>query len=165
MLPYQNVLMIISITLLGLMAGLLYGYSCSVNPGLAKLTDAEYIKAMQSINEAIQNPVFFVSFIGSMLVLPFTTWQVYDPEFKTCYNYMLLATLVYVVGVFGITLLGNVPLNNRLANYHLDANNESDIRNVRIIFEDAWSNFHLARTVSAVVAFVLSILSLYHYRT
>jgi uncharacterized membrane protein len=57
----------------GLVAGLLYSYSTSVNPGLKALPDNEYIRAMQSINTAIQNPVFFIAFMGLLLLFPFTT--------------------------------------------------------------------------------------------
>lgn len=50
-----------------LIAGLFYAYSCSVNPGLGNLPDKEYILTMQSINIAIINPVFMLSFIGTVI--------------------------------------------------------------------------------------------------
>ena len=51
----QNTLHFITILLCGLVAGLLYSYSCSVNSGLKTFADNEFIKAMQAINIAIQN--------------------------------------------------------------------------------------------------------------
>ena len=53
-----NIILTIAATTTALIAGLLYAYSCSVNIGLGRLADAEYISAMQSINKAIQNPLF-----------------------------------------------------------------------------------------------------------
>ncbi len=35
-------------------------------PGLAGVDDRGFIEAMQQINEAIQNPVFFLSFLGAL---------------------------------------------------------------------------------------------------
>ncbi|MBC8154239.1 MAG: DUF1772 domain-containing protein, partial [Bacteroidetes bacterium] len=61
-----------------LIAGLLYAYSCSVNPGLNRLSDASYLAAMQSINREIQNPVFFLSFLGALVLLPLSTWMLHS---------------------------------------------------------------------------------------
>ncbi len=68
----------VSTFLTGLIAGLFYSYSCSVNLGLSKLSDIEYLKAMKSINKEILNPWFFSSFIGSLIMIPFCTWLYYD---------------------------------------------------------------------------------------
>ena len=48
-----NIILTIAATTTALITGLLYAYSCSVNIGLGRLADAEYIAAMQSINKAI----------------------------------------------------------------------------------------------------------------
>ena len=55
----------------GLSTGLLYSYACSVLPGLAQTSDRTFIDAMQQINKAIQNPVFFASFFGALAL---TAW-------------------------------------------------------------------------------------------
>ena len=49
----------------GLLAGLFYGYACSIMPGLHASSDRTAVEAMQNINEAIHNPVFFASFLGA----------------------------------------------------------------------------------------------------
>ena len=49
----------------GLIAGVFYAYAVSVNLGLAAQPDADYVAAMQAINERIQNPLFFLSFFGA----------------------------------------------------------------------------------------------------
>lgn len=53
----------------GLVAGVFYAYAVSVNLGLAQQPDASYVAAMQTINERIQNPLFFVSFFGAVPAL------------------------------------------------------------------------------------------------
>lgn len=150
-------MLIITIILLGLVAGLLYGYACSVNPGLHKLSDKEYLSAMQSINIAIQNPVFFISFMGSMVALAITTFQLYGQQ---AFYYVLTAMILYVVGVFGVTMFANVPLNNRLASFNISNASQNDLKNIRAIFERPWNTFHIIRTIAAFAAFVVSIIAL-----
>ncbi len=58
-----NIILLITATLTGLSAGLFYAYACSVNSGLGRLPDREYLAAMQSINREILNPVFFAGFL------------------------------------------------------------------------------------------------------
>ena len=43
----------------GLTAGLLFIFSFAVNPGLAKLNEEEYYRAMKFINQVILSPMFF----------------------------------------------------------------------------------------------------------
>ena len=105
--------------MVGLIAGLLYGYDCSIIKGFRNLTDREYLGAFQSINRAILNPYFFLSFMGSLLVLPVVTWLSYKAATPNSFYLLLAATVVYVIGVFGVTMFGNVPLNNQLDQFDL----------------------------------------------
>jgi uncharacterized membrane protein len=76
----QNIFNFLSLFLGGLLAGLFFSYSYSVNPGLKSLADNEYVKAMQSINIAIQNPYFFISFMGLLFVFPVSTYLMYRQQ-------------------------------------------------------------------------------------
>jgi uncharacterized membrane protein len=49
----------------GLIAGVFYAYAVLVNLGLATQPDADFVAALQAINERIQNPLFFLSFFGA----------------------------------------------------------------------------------------------------
>lgn len=143
----------------GLIAGLLFAYSCSVNPALKALSDKEYVRAMQAINSAIQNPVFFLIFVGPLLLLPLSTFLLYRRH-DSSFWYMAIATCLYVVGVFGVTMLFNVPLNDRLAAIRMNALNDWDISTMRRLFEARWNLVHAIRTVAAIVAFGMTIFSL-----
>jgi hypothetical protein len=147
--------LLLAALLSGLVAGLLYGYACSVNLGLGKLDDIGYVSAMQSINVAIQNPVFFLAFMGLVLVLPYSTWLCYKQGDSPLWYIMLAATLLYWVGVFGITALGNVPLNEALAKFELHSASAEAIQAQRKKFEQPWNTFHLIRTLASIVSFVL----------
>lgn len=149
----------------GLIAGLFYAYSCSVNPGLTRLKDVEYLSAMQAINSAILNPVFFLTFMGTLLLLPISTWLQYKAGGNSnAYFLLLIASLVYIIGVFGVTVIGNVPLNELLAKADLKSMNLEELFTLRSKFEKPWLFYHQIRTVSVVVSFILTLIDLF-YRT
>ena len=154
--------MILTITVLfsGLIAGLLFSYSCSVNLGLHHLTDIDYIKTMQAINVEIQNIYFFIVFMGLLLLLPASTWLNYSLNNKVTFYLMLTATLFYFIGVFGVTALGNVPLNNQLAKIDLANTSEETLSTFRSHFEINWTKYHLIRTMASFVSFLLTILAI-----
>ena len=157
---FQNISLFLTILFSGLIAGLLFGYSCSVNMGLKALPDMEYVKAMQSINTAIQNPVFFICFLGLLLLFPLTTWVFYSRPPAGSFYIWLLASSIYFIGVFGVTILGNVPLNDQLNNFRISAASPVEISAMRLSFESAWNTFHLVRTVAAILSFGLAIYSI-----
>jgi uncharacterized membrane protein len=142
----------------GLIAGLLFAYSCSVNIGLQLLADAEYIRAMQSINKAIQNPVFLGCFLGLLLLFPVMAFQTYG--LGNSFYYGLSAMLIYFIGVFGITMFFNVPLNELLARFSTATATAVEISQLRQAFEVPWNRYHLIRTVAAILSFALAILAI-----
>lgn len=145
----------------GLSAGFFYAWSVSVIPGTRKISDLAYLQTMQSINRAILNPAFFLIFFGSLLLLVFSGIQL----FKTGLTFWLIsaALLTYLVGTFGVTAFGNVPLNNQL-----DVLNIHDLSAVKLSvfrqnYEVKWNRLHTIRTVFAVVSFLFSLLAVFSY--
>src|SRR4051812_19955952 len=114
----HQILYSVSILLTGLLAGLFFGYQCSVINGLGALGNKEYLLSFQSINKAIQNPVFFISFMGPVVVMPITCYINYKIGASELFPYLLTSTLIYLVAVFGITIICNVPLNNMLDGFN-----------------------------------------------
>ena len=151
----SQLVFIISTLSTGLIAGLMYVYSCSVNPGLGRLTDLEYLSAMQSINRAILNPLFFITFMGTLILLPVSTWLSYD---TSRFWYFLAATIVYAIGVFGVTIGGNVPLNEALDKFNIGGASQEQLALQRSLFEQKWNTFHAIRTVANVLSALLAIL-------
>ncbi|GAB2560531.1 anthrone oxygenase family protein [Spirosoma areae] len=153
----QNIILTSAATTTALMAGLFYAYSCSVNPGLHRLPDAAYLAAMQSINRAILNPVFFIGFLGTALLLPLSVWVHYGQPVSVRFWLLLGATVVYVGGVLGVTMLGNVPLNEALDAFDLQTASVAGITTQRTAFEVPWNKLNTVRTVASVVALILVI--------
>jgi uncharacterized membrane protein len=142
-----------------LITGLFYAYSCSVNPGLAKLNDAEYIAAMQSINRAIQNPLFFFSFFGTAVLLPLNAYMQYRHGVSVKFWLLLSAALFYMIGTIGITIAGNIPLNEMLDKFDLNNADDAAVKNMRLHFIEKWNRFHTIRAIAAAVSMVCVLLS------
>ena len=153
-----NIILMITATATGLIAGLFYAYTCSVNIGLGRLPDKEYLAAMQSINSAILNPLFFVSFLGTLLLLPLSAWLNYEQPLSPRFLFLLIAAIIYAVGVFGVTIFGNVPLNDALANFNLEHASVKSIYEQRIRFEQPWLLLHQVRTIASVMCLILVVI-------
>jgi uncharacterized membrane protein len=155
-----NLLFGIAVLLTGLSAGLFYAYDCSVTGGLGKLPDRAYLQAFQSINRAIQNPYFFISFIGTLIALPVAAWQSYNSASNVAFYCLLAAAIVYAAGVFGVTVFGNVPLNERLDKFDIAGSSAEAIKAMREQFESKWNALHQVRTYAGILAFGLSVIAI-----
>jgi uncharacterized membrane protein len=95
-------------------AGLMFAFSTSVMPGLARRPHAEGIASMQAMNSAILNPLFGLAFGGTAvlcLVLAVTAPLTTDESHAVL---RALGSVLYVVGPFGVTMVANVPMNEAL---------------------------------------------------
>lgn len=154
-----NVFLVATTLCVGLMAGLFYSYSCSVVPGLGALSNTEYISAMQSINRAIQNPVFFIIFFGSLILLPICSYMKYSHPISTQFWLVIAATVIYISGCFAITIFGNIPLNNSLDKFDLAHQSPDAITLQRTLFESRWNNLNIIRTLSSLLSFILLVIA------
>ncbi|MDT7784651.1 MAG: hypothetical protein QOF58_3070 [Pseudonocardiales bacterium] len=87
----------------GLMAGLFFSFSTAVMPGLADLPASDARAAMRRVNVRIQNPLFLLVFAGNVILCGIEVFQG-----------RIAGGLLYVVGSFLLTMVVNVPMNNRL---------------------------------------------------
>jgi uncharacterized membrane protein len=156
---FPNIALLAAAFTTALIAGLFYAYSCSVNAGLGRLPDAGYMAAMQGINREILNPLFFMSFMGTVILLPLATWLQYGHPVSLRFYLLLAATLVYVVGTFGVTMVGNVPLNNALDAFNLQGASAEEISRQRTLFEKPWNNLHSIRTIANAIALILVLIA------
>jgi uncharacterized membrane protein len=104
----------------GTVGGLLFAFSVSVMPALSRQPDASGMRVMQDVNVVILNPLFLTVFMGTAVVALALIASPLAGASGEGLRLRLAGALLYLVGVFGITMTVNVPLNNRLA--ALDAN-------------------------------------------
>ena len=98
----------------GLMAGLYYTFSAVVMRSLDAIDAPAGMLAMQSINRVIVKtsflPLFFASTIASVALVVLAGFDLAAPGAVA----MASGGALYAIGMFVVTLVGNVPLNNRL---------------------------------------------------
>ncbi|MEV6424129.1 anthrone oxygenase family protein [Streptomyces sp. NPDC051662] len=148
-----DTLLLITGLLTALTAGIFFAYSVSVNGGLHRLKDGEYIRAMQSINVVIQNPLFFLAFMGPVVLLPLVAFMhgVGSNQFLD----LIAASVIYIIGSFGLTAFGNVPLNDKLAKVDSERMSDAELAKARAAFEKPWNVLHEIRTIASVIALAL----------
>ena len=149
----ENAILVVAGTLTALSAGLLFSFSVAVNGGLHRLKDSEYVAAMQSINIAIGNPVFLLTFFGPVILLPLAA-LLHDIS-SARFALLAAASVLYLGFTFGVTAGGNVPLNNGLAGVDLSRASDEDVSQARTKFERPWNRLHAVRTIASVSATVL----------
>ena len=137
----------------GLTAGLLFIFSIAVNPGLARLNEEEYYRAMKFINQVILSPIFFIVFIGPVFTMPFLTYM--SRNDSNMFILTLFSTILYFLGVILITSFKNVPLNNRLEKL-----NPEEFRDVFLWYKKPWNFWHNIRTFVGIASFLIVIINL-----
>lgn len=159
MLSVSNLVLAAGTLVTGLMAGLFFSFSVAVIPGLTRLPDAGYLQSFQNINTAILNPVFLICFMAPLILLPAATWLHYRQGGSAAWTWALAGALLYIVTVFGVTIAGNVPLNDALAKADLTNASVQKLAEYRAAFEPAWNKLHTIRTVANILSLACLIIS------
>lgn len=143
------------------MAGIFFTWTNAVKPGIGTLDDMTYMKAFQAMNRLILNPLFYIVFILPVLTISISTYMSFGSTKLYVFELFLLSTLLYVLGVFLITILGNIPLNELLENTDLEKISLTELSDLRWKIENKWNNFNLIRTVSSFISFLLLVICLF----
>ncbi len=158
-----HIALIVATLLCSLVAGFVFAFAVVVMPGIKGLTDREFIRAFRVMDGVIQNnqPMFVFVWVGSVVVLVVTAvlgFGELDGEERLL---MIVATLIYILGVQVPTFTINVPLNNRLQTLDVDAMNDTARKAARTDFEPRWTRWNSIRTaLASLVSTLLMILLL-----
>ncbi len=145
-----------SIVATGLMSGLWYGWTVSVIPGTRRVGDENYVETMQQINRAIINPAFVIPFIGIPVVIGAAAVLQFRSGDARRGWLLAGAAGAYVIGVLGVTIGGNVPLNDALDAFDLEGSDEEAIGARRDSYETPWNRWHYVRTLGNLVSLGLA---------
>lgn len=126
----------------GLAAGSFFVFSCAVMPALARSGDRTYVEVMRNINDVIQNPAFFASFVGALVLTAVAAWQQRRVPGVRIWVYAALGAYTLA---FLLTSGVNVPLNNGLAQ-------TADPANARAAFEGPWVVWNDVRAALCTVS-------------
>ncbi|MEO3870724.1 anthrone oxygenase family protein [Nonomuraea sp. B12E4] len=130
---------------MGLMAGLFYAFSVSVMPGLAQADDRAFVLVMNRINQAIENPLFGLTFSGAFVLTVAAAIAQYRMGLRAAARWTLAALALYIVAL-AITMGVNVPLNDELAKA------AEDFTAARDNFEGLWNVTNNVRGLACTLA-------------
>lgn len=142
---------------IGIMAGVYFTFSAFLMRSLDMIEKPSGMLAMQSINRVIQRstflPLFFASTLACIALAVIAILDLSDPAALAT----LAGSLLYVVGMFIVTVALNVPLNNALEATDADS---SDGAAMWGRYMRRWTVWNHVRTLSCTGAFALLILAL-----
>ena len=144
-----------------LVTGFVFTYAVIVMPGLAKLTDKEFIRAFQVTDELIQNnqPIFMIVWVGSVISVISTLIVSLMGPYSVETLLVIIAGFVYLLGVQGLTVLVHLPLNRRIQTVNVEEWDASALREERLLFETRWIRFNWIRTLiglGVIVTFMVA---------
>lgn len=132
----------------GLIGGLFFTFSNTCMRAFDALPAAGAVAAMNSINRVILNPLFFLAFFGTaVLCIVLLIGLVTRPAGSG----VLVATgaLLYLIGSIGVTMVCNVPLNNKLAAVSPSA---TDMETQWRAYRGPWTRWNHVRTLACLLA-------------
>ncbi|TKT74275.1 anthrone oxygenase family protein [Aquamicrobium sp. LC103] len=141
----------------GLMGGFFFAFSNTVMPSLGRLPADGAVAAMQGINVVVLNPLFFMAFFGSAaLCLVLGVIALVNPASPGTW-WLLAGSLLYLIGVIGVTMAFNVPMNEALAAVSADSTAAA------ALWEDyltRWTMWNHVRAIAGLVASGLFVVAL-----
>ena len=140
--------------------GLFCAFSTFVMRGLDRTDPAEALIAMRGINaEAQASAPFLVFFVGSTVLAAGVGVLAVTRLAQPGSGYVL-AGAVFAVVAFVVTMLCNVPLNDRLDALDPSALSAADALSQWQAYLGTWTNWNHVRTVSPLVGSVLMLIGL-----
>ena len=143
----------------GLIGGLFFAFSVFVMTALGRIAPAAGIAAMQSINVAVLNPVFFAAFFGTAalsalaLIVGLIAWSDLGAR------YLVVGGMLYLVGTIGVTMVCNVPLNNRLARVEPESDEGALLWQRYLSDWTAWNHVRTIAALAASASFIMALVS------
>ncbi len=136
----------------GLVAGIFFAFSSFVMAALGRLPSDHGIAAMNTINVTVINRSFMLAFFGSAMVCLAATALSVIQWSPTAGTLVVLASAIYLAGCIGVTILGNVPLNNALAAVPLGTPQAAALWTHYL---SEWTRWNTVRTVASAAAAIL----------
>lgn len=153
----QHIVFLLLVVCTGLSAGLCFTWGNAVTPGIGRLDDFGFLMAFQQMNRVILNPTFFAVFLGSFF-LGAINLLLFKNALSSIWWMLLVAVLMYFLGVVLVTVFGNLPLNDMIDKQNLEALSQVELQDLRSVFEAKWNQFHLVRIITSIGSFITLII-------
>ena len=141
----------------GLLGGLYFAFSTFIMTSLGRIEQGAGIAAMNAINADIVRSLFMPVFLlttlagAALVVLAIVRWG--EPGALA----MLAGGIVYVLGMFVVTVAFNVPLNDGLAAVDPSGAEAAEIWAHYLVDWTWWNHVRTAACTAAVALFIAAI--------
>ncbi|MFG1792686.1 DUF1772 domain-containing protein [Nocardia sp. NPDC049149] len=135
--------LILALITTGLLAGLFYAYSVSVMIALGKFDDKTFVEVMNKINVVIVNPVFMLSFLGSVGFSIIAGLFFLRSDMRSVLIWIGIGAALNIISLV-VSGGFNIPLNNAMAVAN-DATGPIDYAGLREAFESSWVTWNIVR--------------------
>ena len=132
----------------GIMAGFFFAFSVLVMPGLDRVDAAVGVAAMQAVNAAVDNVAFEAAFAAAPILC---LAVIASAALRRTGWLAALGALVYLVGVLGVTVALNIPLNDELDRVVPTSPGAAAMADYLV----EWTRWNHVRTISGTLAFAL----------
>ena len=139
-----------SIIAFALVGGVFLAFSDFIMRSLGTAKSPSGIEVMQVINREVFNWVFMTLFLGMAAVCVVIIGYAYVKLAGPVVVLIVLAAGLYLVGVFGVTVVFNVPLNNQLEG--MDFTSEAALDFWKRRYLPDWTLWNSIRTFASVLA-------------
>jgi uncharacterized membrane protein len=136
---------------MGLIAGLYFFSAIAVMPALTAADDRTLVDAMQQMIDKIENPAFFLAFLGAPALAAVALVQARGSGQAKIAGWIIAGLALYTVMVV-ITFAVSIPLNEDLK----DAGDPARIDNIAEVRDDfvtPWVAWDIVRTLVTIAAF------------
>ena len=136
---------------MGLLAGLFYAFDVAVMPALTAADDRTLVDAMQQMIDKIENPAFFLTFLGAPALAAVALFQARRSGAAKTAGWIVAGLAFYTVTVV-VTVAFHFPLNDELKEAG-DADRIENLAAVRDDFVTPWVAWDIVRTLATTAAF------------
>lgn len=154
----RTVTLVLGTVSVGMVAGIYYGWSVSVMPGLARTDDRTFVAAFQAMDKAIVRAPFLTVFGGSLALTALAVLLHLGQGQRDALPWAAAAFVLYLLTIV-TTGRFNIPRNNTLQD--VGDPDGTDVAAARERFDEAtWVRWHNVRTVLCVIALVCMVVAL-----
>ena len=149
---------VISAFAAGLFFGLMFTFVVVIQRMLVPLSASDYTRIMQNLIHGADSPPLVPMVVVVGMVAPlYALFRLRRATRSMTWKLTFWGWLVFLVGVFAVTMIINVPINNQIVKWNVQSP-PSDWQEIR----DRWNAISYLRTPAAGISFVLFMLSLLH---
>jgi len=151
------ILTIVALLGAALVGGIFFAFSNFIMRALASVPAPGGLQAMQSINVKVLNPGFLGLFMGTALIFVVLAIMALLDWSAAHSPYLLGAAVAYLGGTWIVTAIGNVPLNNHLAEQGPEGSATEAVWNDYL---ERWTRLNAQRTAASILAAFLLLMAI-----